>query len=141
MLHVINLGENTNVEDCGLCDLVTHNYYGWIGYIEDCGLLNLIDYLCCYIDPKHSTALHRVAMEKDLSMCGQRGMEGGTMTLVLLMAMLPVYTPLPWDQQTRQEGRLAMMRTVQGKWPSPSASTLTLSPPDQMTLGMHIIKW
>lgn len=78
-------------------------------------------------------------MEKALSTFGLQATEGGTMTLVPQMASPPAYTPLLWAQLTKLGGRLNMMKTVQGKWLSLSASTQTHSQ-DQMTLGNHIIK-
>ncbi len=78
-------------------------------------------------------------MARALSMFGRLGMEAGTTTPVLLMATPPASTPSLWAQRTRLGGRLTTMRTVLGKWPSPSATTPTPSQ-EQMTLGINTIK-
>ena len=65
-------------------------------------------------------------MAKGVSTSGQQVMEGSTTTPVLLTAMLPASTLLPWDLRTRGVPRLTMMSHVLPRWPSPIPITLSV---------------
>lgn len=55
-------------------------------------------------------------------MFGRLETEGVFTIHVRLMAMPPVFTPLPWDRLTRQEDKQPMMKVVLQKWQSRIAS-------------------